>query len=66
MTAAQVGAPVREASWYGWVLAFAFVLAPIAGWVGPLAFAPIVGLTGLLLWLTSEASKQQQNPEFAE
>ena len=48
MTAAQVGAPVREASWYGWVLAFAFVLAPIAGWVGPLAFAPIVGLTGLL------------------
>lgn len=48
MTAAQVGAPVRETSWYGWVLAFAFVLAPVAGWVGPLAFAPIVSLTGLL------------------
>ena len=48
MTAAQVGAPLRETSWYGWVLAFAFVLAPVAGWVGPLAFAPIVSLSGLL------------------
>lgn len=48
MTAAEASAPIREASWYGWVLAFAFVLAPVAGWVGPLAFAPIVGLSGLL------------------
>ena len=48
MTAAEASAPIREASWYGWVLAFAFVLAPVAGWVGPLAFAPIAGLSGLL------------------
>ncbi|MBP6877033.1 MAG: O-antigen ligase family protein [Phenylobacterium sp.] len=48
MTAAEASVPVREASWYGWVLAFAFVLAPVAGWVGPLAFAPIAGLSGLL------------------
>lgn len=48
MTAAEAGASVRESSWFGWVLAFAFVLAPLAGWVGPLAFAPIVGLSGFL------------------
>lgn len=48
MTAAEARAPVRESSWFGWVLAFAFVLAPLAGWVGPLAFAPIVGLSGFL------------------
>lgn len=48
MTTARSRASVQEAAWFGWVLAFVFTLTPIAGWVGPLAFAPVVGLGGLL------------------
>lgn len=48
MTTAAASAPAREAAWFGWVLAFVFILTPVAGWVGPLAFAPVVGLGGLL------------------
>ncbi len=31
----------------GWALVGAAVLAPLAAWVGPLAFAPLMGLAGL-------------------
>ncbi|KQW72047.1 hypothetical protein ASE17_04030 [Phenylobacterium sp. Root77] len=48
MTTAEAHAPFQATAWFGWVLAFVFTLAPIAAWVGPLAFAPVAGLGGLL------------------
>ena len=45
------GASIPEArvsAWSGWVLIGLFVLIPFAAWGGPLAFAPLVGLAGLL------------------
>lgn len=38
----------RVSAWSGWVLAGLFVLVPFAAWGGPLAFAPILALAGLL------------------
>lgn len=38
----------RVSAWAGWVLAGVFALAPLLAWGGPLAFAPIVGLAGVL------------------
>lgn len=38
----------RLAAWCGWTLAGVFLLAPLLGWLGPLGFAPVVGLAGLL------------------
>jgi len=34
--------------WCGWVLALAAALTPLFAWLGPLGFAPTVGLVGLL------------------
>src|SRR5690606_23826532 len=34
--------------WCGWVLCAAAVLTPLVAWLGPLAFAPLVSLVGLL------------------
>lgn len=34
--------------WCGWVLAGTAVLTPVLAWVGPLGFAPLMGLAGLL------------------
>jgi O-antigen ligase len=38
----------RLAAWCGWTLAAVFLLAPFLGWLGPLGFAPVVGLAGLV------------------
>ncbi|MFZ5718130.1 MAG: O-antigen ligase family protein [Pseudomonadota bacterium] len=38
----------RLGLWCGWVLAGAAGLTPLLAWLGPLAFAPLVGLVGLL------------------
>jgi O-antigen ligase len=38
----------RITSWNGWVLAGVFGFAPLLGWLGPLGFAPIAALGGLL------------------
>ncbi len=36
------------ARWCGWLLIFAAVMTPLLGWLGPLAFAPLMALVGLL------------------
>ncbi len=41
-------APTRLGVWCGWVLAGAAVLAPLLAWAGPLGFAPVMALAGLL------------------
>jgi O-antigen ligase len=43
-------APTRDrlGIWCGWVLAVAAALTPLFAWLGPLGFAPLVGLAGLL------------------
>lgn len=38
----------RTGLWCGWVLAGAAGLTPLLAWLGPLAFAPLMGLAGLL------------------
>lgn len=38
----------RLAAWSGWVVAVVFALTPLAAWLGPLAFAPLASLAGLL------------------
>ena len=38
----------RLAAWSGWVIAAVFALTPLAAWLGPLAFAPLASLAGLL------------------
>ncbi len=38
----------RLSVWCGWVLCAAAVLTPLVAWLGPLAFAPLVSLIGLL------------------
>ena len=48
MTRAQAAAPAAGAAWVGWVLAGVFALSPLLGWLGPLGFAPIAALGGLL------------------
>lgn len=47
MTPGAAAAP-RGGAWFGWVPAFVFALAPLLGWLGPLGFAPIAALGGLL------------------
>ena len=34
--------------WCGWVLTGVAVLTPLFAWLGPLGFAPLLGLAGLL------------------
>ncbi|HEY0647941.1 O-antigen ligase family protein [Phenylobacterium sp.] len=43
-------APTRDrlGIWCGWVLAVAAAFTPLFAWLGPLGFAPLVGLAGLL------------------
>ena len=48
MTRAQAAAPGDGVAWFGWVLAGVFALSPLLGWLGPLGFAPIAALGGLL------------------
>jgi O-antigen ligase len=38
----------RLGVWCGWVLTGAAVLTPLLAWLGPLGFAPLIGLVGLL------------------
>jgi O-antigen ligase len=38
----------KFAGWCGWVLLGVLTLTPVAAWLGPLAFAPIMTLAGLL------------------
>ena len=38
----------RLGSWCGWVLVGAAALTPLIAWLGPLGFAPLVALMGLL------------------
>ena len=38
----------RLAAWSGWVVAPIFLLAPLVAWLGPLAFAPLASIAGLL------------------
>lgn len=53
MSVASDGDPTRGASWSaaiwcGWVLVGAAALTPLLAWLGPLGFAPLLGLAGLL------------------
>jgi O-antigen ligase len=48
VTRAQAAAPANGAAWFGWVLAGVFALSPLLGWLGPLGFAPIAALGGVL------------------
>ncbi len=48
MKAAKANAPKDGVAWFGWVLAGVFALSPLLGWLGPLGFAPIAALGGLL------------------
>lgn len=41
-------APWSVGAWCGWMLAGAAALTPLLAWLGPLGFAPLVGLVGLL------------------
>jgi O-antigen ligase len=45
---ARTAARDRLGVWCGWVMVGAAVLTPIAGWLGPLGFAPLLALMGLL------------------
>ena len=36
------------ARWCGWVLIFAAAVTPLLGWLGPLGFAPLMAIVGLL------------------
>ncbi|HEX5380601.1 MAG TPA: hypothetical protein VFW47_18635 [Phenylobacterium sp.] len=48
-TGAQMGAQSEPGvAWFGWVMAFVFVLSPLLGWLSPLGYAPVAGLAGLL------------------
>jgi len=38
----------RFSAWCGWVLAGVAALAPLIAWLGPLAFAPVMAVAGLL------------------
>lgn len=49
MTESAAKTPDRLAAWCGGVLAVIFALAAPAGWLGPLAFAPLATLAGLLM-----------------
>lgn len=48
MTAEAAPAPSGAGVWFGWVLVGVAGLTPLAAWLGPLSFAPIMGLAGLL------------------
>lgn len=48
MTHAKAVAPGEGVAWFGWVLAGVFALSPLLGWLGPLGFAPVAALGGLL------------------
>lgn len=48
MTTVEATAPDDGAAWFGWVLAGVFALSPLLGWLGPLGFAPVAALGGLL------------------
>lgn len=49
MTAGSTGARSGFLDrWCGWVLALGFALTPLLGWLGPLGFAALMSLVGLL------------------
>jgi len=48
MSEAAPGARDGLGIWCGWVLTGAAVLTPLFAWLGPLGFAPLLGLAGLL------------------
>lgn len=48
MSSAKASTPGDGVAWFGWVLGGVFALAPLLAWVGPLAFAPVAALGGLL------------------
>ncbi len=48
MTAGRPPATDRLGVWCGWVMVGAAVLTPLFAWLGPLGFAALVGLAGLL------------------
>jgi len=48
MSEAAPRARDRLGVWCGWVLTGAAVLTPLFAWLGPLGFAPLLGLAGLL------------------
>lgn len=48
MSEAAPGARDGLGVWCGWVLTAAAVLTPLVAWFGPLGFAPLVSLVGLL------------------
>lgn len=48
MSSAKASTPGDGVAWFGWVLGGVFALAPLLAWVGPLGFAPVAALGGLL------------------
>lgn len=48
MSEAAAGRRDRLGLWCGWVLVGAAGLTPLLAWLGPLGFAPLMGLVGLL------------------
>lgn len=52
--------PDRGAAWCGGVLVVIFALAAPAGWLGPLAYAPLAALAGLLMLRTLNIEDQDR------
>jgi O-antigen ligase len=50
----------RLGAWCGWVLVGAAALTPLFAWLGPLGFAPLVGLTGLLCLPALRVSERER------
>ena len=63
MTAAAAISRDRLAAWCGGCLAFVFALAPLAAWLGPLAFAPLAGIVGALC-LPAFALSEEDRPGY--
>jgi O-antigen ligase len=60
VTQTAAASPDRLSAWCGGVLAVIFALAAPAGWLGPLAFAPLAALAGLLMLRTLSLEEQDR------
>ena len=60
MTDGPAAKPDRLSAWCGGVLAVVFALAAPVGWLGPLAYAPLAGLAGLLMLRTLKVEEQDR------
>lgn len=59
------GPSERAAAWVGTVLIGLFLLTPVVGWLGPLAFAPVMALAGLLTLRWAKVEEADRPAAFA-